>query len=251
MLKNNNPELLDLKSSTLGRGFMGRLYIVSTPIGNLKDITLRALDVLREVDFVVCEDTRVTGILLNHYEIQKELISFNAQSESSKINFVLEKIKKGNSCALVSDAGTPAISDPGVRLVNTAIKEGITIEPIPGVSAVITALSIAGLPTDSFVFEGFIPQKKGRQKKLKHLADEERTIVLYESTYRIEKLLNELNEFMPERFIVIARELTKKFEETWRGKPPELLEELSNKTIKGEFTVVIAPKNWIQNKQVF
>jgi 16S rRNA (cytidine1402-2'-O)-methyltransferase len=251
MLKNDNSELMDQKSPSLGGEFRGRLCIVSTPIGNLKDITLRALEVLREVDFVVCEDTRVTGVLLNHYEIKKELVSFNAQSESSKINFVLEKIKKGNSCALVSDAGTPAISDPGVRLVNAAIREGIEIEPIPGVSAVITALSIAGLPTDSFVFEGFIPQKKGRQKKLKQLADEERMIVLYESTYRIEKLLNELNELMPERFIVIARELTKMFEETWRGKPSELLENLSSKNIKGEFVVVIAPKNWIQNKQVF
>jgi 16S rRNA (cytidine1402-2'-O)-methyltransferase len=225
-----------------------KLYIVSTPIGNLKDITLRALEKLREVDFIVCEDTRVTGILLNHYEIKKEMISFNAQSESSKINFVLKKIKNGNSCALVSDAGTPAISDPGVRLVHSAILEGITIEPIPGVSAVITALSIAGLPTDSFVFEGFIPQKKGRQKKLKQLAEEERTVILYESTYRIEKLLNELNEYMPERFVVVARELTKKFEETWRGKPSELLEELGSKTIKGEFVVVIAPKHWKTEK---
>jgi 16S rRNA (cytidine1402-2'-O)-methyltransferase len=221
-----------------------KLYIVSTPIGNLKDITLRALEVLKEVDFIVCEDTRVTGILLNHYEIKKELISYNAQSESSKINFVLERIKSGKSCSLVSDAGTPAISDPGVRLVNAAIQKGITIEPIPGASAVITALSIAGLPTDSFVFEGFIPQKKGRQKKLRQLAEEERTIVLYESTYRIEKLLNELNDCMPERFIVVARELTKKFEETWRGIAIQLLEELSSKTIKGEFVVVIAPKDW-------
>lgn len=241
---NKDFKVIELKSTSPGGGFRGRLCIVSTPIGNLKDITLRALDVLREADFIVCEDTRITGILLNHYEIKKELISFNAQSESSKINIVLAKIKKGYSCALVSDAGTPAISDPGVRLVNAAIKEGIIIVPVPGVSAVITALSIAGLPTDSFVFEGFLPQKKGRQKKLKQLSEEVRTIVVYESTYRIEKLLNELNEFMPERFIVTARELTKKFEETWRGKPSELLEELSNKTIKGEFVVVIAPKDW-------
>jgi 16S rRNA (cytidine1402-2'-O)-methyltransferase len=224
--------------------YRSRLFIVSTPIGNLKDITLRALEVLTEVDFIICEDTRVTGILLNHYEIKKELISFNAQSEASKIDFVLNKIKSGKSCALVSDAGTPAISDPGIRLVNAAIQNGITVEPVPGVSAVITALSIAGLPTDSFVFEGFIPQKKGRQKKLLQLADEERTVVLYESTYRIEKLLNELNEYMPDRFVVIARELTKKFEETWRGKPFELLAELNDKTIKGEFVVVIAPKSW-------
>ncbi|MCX6150043.1 MAG: 16S rRNA (cytidine(1402)-2'-O)-methyltransferase [Ignavibacteriales bacterium] len=244
MSRNKDLELVGSKSPSLGGGFRGRLFIVSTPIGNLKDITLRALEVLRDVDFVICEDTRVTGVLLNHYEIKKELISFNAHSESSKINFVLERIRNGKSCALVSDAGTPGISDPGVRLVNAAIKEEIPVEPIPGVSAVITALSIAGLPTDSFIFEGFIPQKKGRQKILKQLAEEDRTIVLYESTYRIEKLLNELNEFMPERFVVVARELTKKFEEVWRGDAAQLVEEVKSKTIKGEFVVIIAPKNW-------
>ncbi|MGE5409750.1 MAG: 16S rRNA (cytidine(1402)-2'-O)-methyltransferase [Clostridiales bacterium] len=220
------------------------LFIVSTPIGNLKDITLRALEVLKEVDFVVCEDTRVTGFLLNHYEIKKELISFNAQSETSKIEYVLNRIKGGESCALVSDAGTPAISDPGARLISTAIRKNIPVQAIPGVTAVITALSLSGLPTDSFVYEGFIPQKKGRQKKLQMLVNEERTIILYESTYRIEKLINELNEYMPERIVVIARELTKKFEEVWRGKPSELLIGLKDKVLKGEFVVLISPPDW-------
>lgn len=220
------------------------LYIVSTPIGNLRDITLRALDTLKEVSFIVCEDTRVTSFLLSHYEIRKELVSFNAQSESNKIPYVLNRIISGESCAIVSDAGTPAISDPGVRLVSAAIKEGIQVLAIPGVTAAVTALSISGLPTDSFVYEGFLPQKKGRQKKLKELSQEERTIILYESTYRIEKLIEELNEYMPERIIVVARELTKKFEEVWRGTPAELLETMQERTIKGEFVVVISPPGW-------
>lgn len=220
------------------------LYIVSTPIGNLKDITLRAIETLKEADFIICEDTRVTSVLLNHYEIKKELVSFNAQSESAKIGYVLGRIESGSSCALVSDAGTPAISDPGVRLVSAAIRRGIAVEAVPGVTAVITALSISGLPTDSFVYEGFLPQKKGRQKKLKELAAEERTIILYESTYRIEKLLEELKEYMPGRLLAVARELTKKFEEIWRGTPEEILEELPQKIIKGEFVVVISPLGW-------
>ena len=222
----------------------GSLYIVSTPIGNLKDITLRAIEALKEVDFIVCEDTRVTSVLLKQYDIHKELISMNAQTESKKIPGLIEKILNGENCALVSDAGTPSISDPGVRLISEAIKNEIKIIPVPGVSALITALTISGLPTDSFVFEGFLPQKKGRRTKLKQLAEEERTIVLYESTYRIEKLIKELNEFMPERYSVICRELTKKFEEVRRGFPKELLETFNESINKGEFVVIIAPKNW-------
>ena len=223
------------------------LYIVSTPIGNLKDITLRALDILKEVDFIACEDTRITGILLNHYEIKKELISLNAASESKKSDYVIKRILGGENCALVSDAGTPAVSDPGIRLISSAIRMGVNIVTVPGPSALTAALTLAGLPTDSFVFEGFIPQKKGRQKKLRQLAGETRTLVLYESTYRIEKLLNELNEYMPGRWIVVCREMTKKFEETWRGYPEEILSSLSSKITKGEFVVVIAPSDWTQH----
>lgn len=218
----------------------GKLYIVSTPIGNLKDITLRALETLKVVDFIICEDTRVTGNLLNHYEIKKELISANAFNESSKINYILDKLSDADA-AIVSDAGTPGISDPGLRIISAAIKEGIEVIPIPGVTAAITALSLSAFPTDAFVFEGFLPQKKGRQKLLKQLAEEERTIIVYESTYRIEKLLQELKEYMPERNVVVCRELTKKFEEVWRGKPEELLNDFINKTNKGEYVVVIAP----------
>ena len=221
-----------------------KLYIVSTPIGNLKDITIRALETLSEVDFVLCEDTRVSSNLLNHYEIKKELISFNAVNEKSKIDYVINRLLSNQTAALISDAGTPLVSDPGVRLVSSCIDNNIEVIPIPGASAVLSALSISGLPTDSFVFEGFLPQKKGRQTKLKELALEERTIVIYESMYRIEKLLNEFNEFLPDRFIVVCRELTKMFEETWRGFPGKLLTEFPNKVIKGEFVVVIAPAKW-------
>lgn len=223
-----------------------KLFIVSTPIGNLKDITLRALETLKDVDFIICEDTRVTGNLLRHYEISKELISLNAFNESQKLYSVIHKILEGRNAALVTDSGTPTISDPGNRLISEAIKNNIELVAVPGASAVIAALSISGLPTDSFVFEGFIPQKKGRQKKLQQLANEERTIVLYESVYRIEKIVDELIDYMPERFVVICRELTKKFEECWRGYPKEIKDQLSAKVIKGEFVIVISPKNWKQ-----
>lgn len=222
----------------------GKLYIVATPIGNLGDITSRAIETFKEVDFIACEDTRVTSRLLNANDIRTELLSFNAKSETNKISYVLKRIKNGESCTLVSDAGTPTISDPGVRLVNEAIKNNIEVIGIPGPNAAILALSISGLPTDAFVYEGFLPQKKGRQKKLKGLAEEARTIVLYESVYRIEKLLKELNEYMPSRFVVVHRELTKMFEESWRGLPNEILEDLPAKTIKGEFVIVISPLNW-------
>ncbi len=222
----------------------GKIFVVSTPIGNLKDISFRAIESLKEVDFILCEDTRVSSILLKHYDISKELISFNAISEQKKIPYVIERIKNGETCAIVSDSGTPLISDPGVRLISEAINHSVEIVPVPGASAVLAALTISGLPTDSFVFEGFLPQKKGRQKKLKELSEEKRTIIIYESPFRIEKLLNELNEYMPERFVVVCRELTKKFEETWRGYPKEILESLDEKVVKGEFVIVIAPANF-------
>jgi 16S rRNA (cytidine1402-2'-O)-methyltransferase len=230
------PEIINILNSGL--------YIVSTPIGNLKDITLRALDILKEADIIACEDTRTTSVLLNHYSLSKELISLNAVNENKRINLILRKIQEGRSCALVSDAGTPGISDPGTRLISAAIKEGFNVIPIPGATALITALTISGLPTDSFVFEGFLPQKKGRQKLLQKLSGEERTIILYESTYRIEKLLEELVNYMPDRFLVICRELTKKFEEVRRGYPAELLLDFNNRINKGEIVVILSPKNW-------
>ena len=222
----------------------GKLYVIATPIGNLDDITFRAVETLKSVDFIICEDTRVTKILLDHYQISKPLLVVNAHNESKSIEKILAKLLIGESCALVSDAGTPCISDPGVRLINKLISEKIEVVGIPGASAAILALSISGLPTDSFVFEGFLPQKKGRQKKLKQLAGEKRTIVLYESTYRIKKLLDELKEFMPKRQIVVARELTKKFEETWRGTASQILQNFETRITKGEFVILIAPLNW-------
>jgi len=222
----------------------GKLYIVSTPIGNLKDITLRAIETLNEVDFILCEDTRVSSILLKQYNIIKQLISFNAVSEIKKIPTIIERLQSGQSYALISDSGTPAISDPGIRLVSEAIKNGIEVITIPGATALIAALTISGLPTDSFVFEGFLAQKKGRQKKLGELSEEKRTIVLYESSHRIEKLIDELVQYFPSRYVVVCRELTKKFEESWRGYPAELKEKLDEKIIKGEFVVVIASKDW-------
>lgn len=223
-----------------------KLYIVSTPIGNLKDITLRAIEVLKEVDFILCEDTRISLNLLNHYEIKKELISLNAFNEKNKIDFIINRILTNQTAALISDAGTPLISDPGIRLISASIEKNISIIPVPGASALLSALIMSGLPTDSFVFEGFIPQKKGRKTKLKELAKEKRTIVIYESTYRIEKLLGELNEYLPIRYLVVCREITKKFEETWRGYPQQIIDMLPSKVIKGEFVVIIAPENWKQ-----
>lgn len=223
---------------------MGNLHIVATPIGNLSDITFRALETLKNVDFILCEDTRVTSILLKKYEIEKPLYVLNAGNEDKKVDMYLNYIMDGKDAALVSDAGTPTISDPGCRIINKAKKLGIKIIGIPGASAAITALSMSGLPSDSFVFEGFLPQKKGRQTKLKQLAIEERTIVFYESMYRIEKLLNELNEYLPNRLIIVFRELTKMFEEYWEGTPKEIIDSLSTKVIKGEFVVIIAPMKW-------
>jgi len=222
----------------------GKLYVIATPIGNLGDISFRAVETLKEVDFVICEDTRTTKILLDHYQISKPFLVINAHNESKSIEKIIEKIVTSVSCALVTDAGTPCISDPGVRLVNKLIQSGVEVVGIPGANAAILALSICGLPTDSFVFEGFLPQKKGRQKTIQQLANEERTIVLYESTYRIKKLLEELNQYMPERQIVICRELTKKFEEIWRGIPKEILDDFEKKITKGEFVVIIAPPSF-------
>jgi len=222
----------------------GELFIVATPIGNLGDISFRAIEILKTADIIYYEDTRVTSNLLKHYNVQTALKPMNARMEEKVIATVIAKLINGLNIALVSDAGTPTISDPGIRLVSEAIKNGVKVTGIPGANAAILALSISGLPTNSFIFEGFLPQKKGRQKLLKELAEERRTIVLYESTYRIEKLLKELENYMPDRLVVVCRELTKKFEESWRGYPTGILNNFELKTTKGEFVVIIAPINW-------
>jgi 16S rRNA (cytidine1402-2'-O)-methyltransferase len=215
----------------------GKLYIVSTPIGNLSDITLRALETLRSVDVVACEDTRHTLGLLNHFEIKKSLVSYHQHSGQFKVDKVIKFIKdEGKNVALVSDAGTPGISDPGEMLIKASLESDIEVVVIPGVSAAITALSISGLNTNEFVFIGFLPHKKGRQTKLKQVAAEKRTLIIYESPYRIKKLLNELLEFCGDRQVCVSRELTKKFEENYRGKISEVIDKVKE---KGEFVVIM------------
>lgn len=223
------------------------LYIVATPIGNLEDITFRAVRTLQEVDLIAAEDTRTSKKLLNHYQVSTPLISFHSHSNDKKLFDLIEKLKTGENIALISDAGTPGISDPAFKLVTMAVREGITVVPIPGVSAVITALSVSAAPTDKFIYLGFLPQKKGRQTALKKLALEERTIVIYESVHRIEKSLSELLQYLGDRYICVGREMTKMFEEYFRGTISEAIAHFKTKKVKGEFTVVISPADYSLN----
>lgn len=216
------------------------LYIVSTPIGNLKDITLRALETLRGVDFIAAEDTRHVQILLNHYEIKKPVLSYHSYSGQMKLDKLSELLRDGSKIALVSDAGTPGISDPAYALIQKAIELGVEIVPIPGASALLAGLVASGLPMDKFVYLGFLPLKKGRQTLLKKLKEEERTIVLFESPHRIIKTLNELSEFLgPDHRIAVCRELTKMYEEIFRGTLAEAAAHFEQKPPKGEFTLVL------------
>jgi 16S rRNA (cytidine1402-2'-O)-methyltransferase len=219
----------------------GTLYLVATPIGNLEDITLRALRVLRECDVVAAEDTRRTGQLLRHFEITKPLLSYFQFNEARRSEEIIGRLARGEKIALVTDAGTPGISDPGERVVRTAIAAGQRVESVPGACALVAALTASGLPTDEFHFIGFLPHKSGqRRNELTRLSQLTGTLVLYESPYRIEKLLAELAEVMPDRTVVLARELTKKFEEYLRGKPAELIEAAQTRSLKGEFVVLVA-----------
>ena len=222
---------------------MAKLYIVPTPIGNLDDITLRAVDVLREVDFILAEDTRTTSFLLRHLGIEKKLHSHHKFNEHATVKMVAGSIAAGRNAALVSDAGTPGISDPGFLLVRTCVEAGIEVETLPGATALVPALVQSGFPCDRFCFEGFLPQKKGRAKQLQSLADEERTMVFYESPYRVVKCLEQFAEvFGSERRVSVSRELTKKFEQTVRGTVAEVLEHLRTTEPKGEFVIVLAGK---------
>ena len=220
----------------------GTLYLVATPIGNLEDITLRALRVLRECDVVAAEDTRHSGQFLKHFGISKPLLSYFQFNEAKRSEEIIERLRRGEKVALVTDAGSPGISDPGERVVKAAIAAGFRVESVPGPSALVAALTASGLPTDEFHFIGFLPHKSGqRRNKLESLKSFDGTLVFYESPYRIEKLLGELNEVFPEREVVLARELTKKFEEFLRGKPAELLEMAKKRSLKGEFVVLVGP----------
>ena len=221
-----------------------KLYIIATPIGNLQDISARALETLRSVDFILCEDTRHTQKLLSFYNISNKLVSYHQHSNQRKTNYILSLLIEENDIALVSDAGTPGISDPGNKLISLAIEKINELEviPIPGPCALITALSISGFPTDKFTFYGFIPQKKGRRKILGKIIDSSLTSVFYESGHRIQKTLNILLELNLKKRIVICRELTKKFETIYRGTAEDLLPLMKDKALKGEFTIVIANK---------
>ncbi len=216
------------------------MYIVPTPIGNLKDITLRALEVLEKVDLVLAEDTRKTGNLLKHYHIKKTLRSYHNFNEHRQLSVIINLIKKGNQLALVTDAGTPLVSDPGYLLVRECLKENLKVECLPGPTSFIPALVKSGLPAESFVFEGFLPHKKGRKTRLEALSKEKRTIILFESPHRLLKTIQQLIEFLgEEREASISRELTKIHEETINGTLQELLEYFKLKKIKGEIVIVL------------
>ena len=220
---------------------MAKLYMVPTPIGNLGDMTYRAVDILNSVDIILAEDTRVSGILLKHYAIETPMQSYHQHNEHSMTATVVKQIKNGKDTAIITDAGTPGISDPGFLLARACVAEGVDIECLPGATAFVPALVNSGLPNDKFVFEGFLPAKKGRQKRLKALADEDRSIVFYESPYKLLKTLQQFVEhFGAERQVSVSREISKLYEETIRGTLPEVIAHFEQKKPKGEFVIVLA-----------
>ncbi len=222
---------------------MSKLYLVPTPIGNLEDITFRAIKVLKEVDFILAEDTRTSGKLLKHFEINTQMHSHHMHNEHKSIQGILQRIKSGETCAVISDAGTPAISDPGFLLTRACVEENIDVECLPGATAFVPALVNSGLPNDKFVFEGFLPVKKGRQTRLKILAEEKRTMIFYESPHKLIKTLGSFVEYFgADRKVSVSRELTKLFEETFRGTATDVLEYFSNKTPKGEIVIIVEGK---------
>lgn len=220
---------------------MGKLYIVPTPIGNLEDITLRAVRILREADVVLAEDTRTTSVLLKHLGLEKRMFPHHKFNEHAAVEAVAERIAAGETVALVSDAGTPGISDPGFLLARTCIEHGLEIETLPGPTAFVPALIQSGFPADRFCFEGFLPQKKGRNKRLEQLREENRTMIFYESPFRVVKTLEQFAEFFgADRPVSVSRELTKKFEETVRGTLAEVIDHFRTKEPKGEFVIVVS-----------
>jgi 16S rRNA (cytidine1402-2'-O)-methyltransferase len=217
----------------------GKLYLVPTPIGNLGDMTYRAVEVLKEVDLILAEDTRTSGFLLKHYQISTQAHSFHAHNEHKKVEEIINKLKSGTSIAQISDAGTPGISDPGFLLVRAALENEVPVESLPGATAFVPALVNSGFPCDRFVFEGFLPHKKGRQTRIEALKDEKKTSIFYESPHRLIKTLEQFKEILGERNVSVSRELTKKFEETVTGSLDEVLDYFKSKTIKGEFVLVL------------
>ncbi|WP_436414690.1 16S rRNA (cytidine(1402)-2'-O)-methyltransferase [Petrimonas sp.] len=222
---------------------MGKLIVVPTPIGNLEDITLRAINVLKNCDLILAEDTRTSGFLLKHFGIETRMQSHHKFNEHQTATHVAERIKAGETIALISDAGTPAISDPGFLLVRACVQEGVEVECLPGATAFVPALVMSGLPNDRFCFEGFLPQKKGRQTRLKELSEESRTMVFYESPYRVVKTLTQLSEFLgASRNASVSREISKMFEETVRGTLSELTTHFTANEPKGEFVIIVEGK---------
>ena len=222
---------------------MSKLFVVPTPIGNLGDITLRSIEVLKSVDLILAEDTRTSSKLLKHYDINTPVESFHAHNEHKKLEYIINKLKSDSEIALISDAGTPGISDPGFLIVRECIKNEVKLECLPGPTAFVPALVSSGLPSDRFFFEGFLPVKKGRTKRLKELAAETSTMVFYESPHRILKTLNDFsNYFNVESQISVSRELTKLYEETFRGTIKESVEHFEKNKKKGEFVIVLSPK---------
>ncbi len=217
----------------------GKLYLVPTPIGNLGDMTFRSVEILKSADLILAEDTRTSGVLLKHYEITTPVQSFHAHNEHKKVDQVIEKLKSGSLIAQVSDAGTPGISDPGFLLVRAALAEGIAVDSLPGATAFVPALVKSGFPCERFVFEGFLPHKKGRQTRINALKEEPRTTIFYESPHRLLKTLEQLLEILGERQVSVSRELTKKFEETITGTLSEVRKHFEEKSIKGEFVIVL------------
>lgn len=223
---------------------MGKLYVVPTPVGNLEDITFRAIRMLKEVSLILAEDTRTTGILLKHFDIQNKMQSYHKFNEHKAVSHIVERLNAGEDIALVSDAGTPGISDPGFLVVRECVKAGIDVECLPGATAFVPALVASGIPNDKFCFEGFLPQKKGRMTRLKTLTEETRTIVFYESPHRVLKTLVQLAEYMgEERYAAACREISKVHEETVRGTLKELISHFSMNEPRGEFVIVLSGKN--------
>ncbi len=231
---------LEIENRVKKNKFEGILYICGTPIGNLEDITLRALNILKKVELIAAEDTRHTKKLLNCYQINTPVTSYYEYNKFKKAPYLIEKIKSGQKIALVSDAGMPGISDPGYVLINLALKNNIKVIPIPGVSALITALVVSGLPTDSFIFEGFLSRKSAERKKyFKNIENEERTIIFYEAPHRLKRALKDMLDIWGDRKITVARELTKRYEEIIRGKLSQVINEIDLREIKGEITLVV------------
>ena len=227
----------------------GVLYLVSTPIGNLSDISFRAIQILKSVDLIAAEDTRVTSVLLRHYNISKKMLSYHSYNQKRQTPQIIRYLRQNKTVALVSDAGTPGISDPANLLVRHAIQNNIRIIPIPGASALLAALIVSGLPVNRFIFEGFLPIKKGRKSRIKELAMEERTIVFYESPHRILKTVKELYDNWGNRKCVMGREITKKFEEFFRGEFSDLLSHLNQKAVKGEIVLIVEGTTTISKNQ--